>query len=115
MRNQIAKNMVLRTERVKPRREFEDIDTSKSQQYFDAVFRHGDGFVGLITDIDVLQDSKTPDVLKQYIQQHSCRTIQSSSVPSQLSDNMRGDEIVPVNVQTFGEYQAYINANKIDL
>lgn len=115
MRNKMLQNLVIRTIPPVRNRSYNDVDMTKSQQYFDAVFRHGQGVVGLVSDIEVLDDPKTPDLLKQYIQQHSCRVVRSNSLPYQFSDAMRGDEIVPLSVQTFGEFQDYIANNQIDM
>lgn len=101
--------------RVKKRPVVPAVDVSKSQKYFDATFRHGDGFLGLVSDIEVLNDSSTPDMLKQYIQQHSCAVVHHQKLSHDITDNSSPSDMVPTNIQTFGELQNYLEQNQIEL
>lgn len=93
-------------------------DESQSQKYFETCFRIDPLDGHLINDIEVLKDPSTPEILKAYIQQHSCKVMPNSidALPSSLDETLDAfDYVVPNDVQTASEMESYFANQGIDL
>ena len=89
------------------------IDTSVGDKYFADTYRFGDGFVGLVSDIEVAKDPKTPSILKEHIQHIGAHAVHVSQDMSSLLDDSDQvlDGIVPRSLQTAHELKSYIDNN----
>lgn len=93
-------------------------DESESQKYFETCYRIDPVDGHIINDIEVMKDPSTPEILKAYIQQHSCKVMPNSidALPSSLDNTLDAfDYVVPNDVQTASEMESYFANQGIDL
>lgn len=87
------------------------IDTSVGDKYFTDTYRFGDGFIGLVSDIEVAKDPKTPSILKEHIQHIGAHAVHVQHDVASMMENFDQvlDGIVPKTLQTPMELQTYID------